>query len=182
MRLRPFQLGLLAPVLAASSVVNGLFAQEDPSKATQVVSIGPKENVKPTRAELYKQKRAVERVSSKLWGSDFEKVKDAVEEMLKTRSVFAAPYFWRLYGGGYGRRRRLALRAIMRLNLPGSDERIMEAAMNDPLMALRRQAAEVLAKRIGVDKACERLYAVVEDPKQYSIRYRYRSVQLIAHL
>lgn len=136
----------------------------------------------PTREELDRQRREIRRYHAALRDTDIVKVKEAVDGIVKVGSPLGAGYLWQLYGVGGGPRRKLALEGLAMLDVPAEHDRIFQKSLRDPLLALRRQAADMLAVKMGRDVVSGKYQDVIKNSVRNAGLYRYRAVQLLAHV
>lgn len=136
---------------------------------------------RPSLAELARQQKQVRSFLPRLRDPDLKKVEEALEGLVETKSPVATPYIWRLYDTAEGHRRLLAVKALARFKAPGQAERMFQASLADPLLSIRRAAAEGLVEMVGRNATLRRYVKALEDPKELTPTGRFRAVQLIAH-
>ncbi|MCZ7646638.1 MAG: HEAT repeat domain-containing protein [Planctomycetota bacterium] len=112
-----------------------------------------------------------------------EVVETAARKLAETASPLALPYLWQLYDLGDGGRRKAALEALGALGVKAAQERLFEVSLADPLLSMRRLAAESLGRLLGRDEATRHyVNALKPDARALNPIGRFRCVQLIAHL
>lgn len=115
--------------------------------------------------------------------TNLEKIQAATEALAATQSPLAAPHLWQLYETGDADRRKLALRALGKLGVADVHGKLFEAALADPLLSIRRAAAEALRDVLGRDDATKRFQdALKPEARVLQPLGRWRCVQSIAHL
>jgi hypothetical protein len=140
------------------------------------------EEKSPSIRELDRQRRLIRRFHAGLRDPDLANVKAAVDGLVKVGSPLGAKYLWQLYSVGFGPRRRLALDGLSKLKAPKEHERVFEASLRESLLALRRLAADILCSKIGRGTVARKYHEVAQDPGKYGTLYRFRAVQLLAHV
>lgn len=113
---------------------------------------------------------------------DFEKVKAAVGGLVSVGTPLAAQYLAQLYSTGDAERRVLALEALARIKLaPQNCEQLFQASIEEPLLGVRRKAADALAYQLGRDEAARRYIAFLEKFDPRALNFHLRAVQQLAH-
>lgn len=113
---------------------------------------------------------------------DLEKVKAAIGGLVSLGTPLAAQYIAQLYSTGDAERRVLALEALAKVKLAAQPcEQLFQASLEEPLLGVRRKAADALVFQIGRDAAAKRYIAFLEDFDPRSLSFHLRAVQQLAH-
>ncbi len=142
-----------------------------------------------TVQERDQQRRHIRKFLKGLRDQKLDAVQASADALAEYGSPLAAPPLWDLYAVGDASRKVIALRALARLRGPFDPELVFQEAMRSPLFAIRKTAAHILGRKLGRDAAVQRFFKFVTRPKEKRLAhkrdeqlYRYRAVQLIAHL
>ncbi len=146
-----------------------------------------------TPAEQARYRDQVRALVPLLKSTDLAKVKSALAGLGKLDSPLPVPYVWQLFEVGEGHRRRLALQSLAGMKAVKAEskgrvrknaDRFFAASLSDPLLAVRRAAAEALAGCEGRDAAQRRYTQALGAKKAAGLSPlgRYRAIQAIAHV
>ncbi|MCK6470401.1 MAG: hypothetical protein L6R28_01535 [Planctomycetes bacterium] len=121
-------------------------------------------------------------LSKGLRDEDLAKVKAAVDGLVAVGTPLAAQYLAQLYSTGDAERRVLALEALAKIKLAAQPcEQLFQASLEEPLLGVRRKAADALVFQLGRNEAAKRYIAFLEKFDPRSLSFHLRAVQQLAH-